>query len=173
MSKNNNKNYHSNKNNKNKNSQQNQNTDIKKGHGSVNNGVFVYSGVITVGELAKQLDIPVGTIIQELFKAGKMLTINALLDDELIGEICLNHNVDFRKEDVAEVENFEKYGMNMKEENKVERAPVVQLWDMLTMVKLLLLMLFVAQILSLGKLVQLLRVSALIKKNIMEKRLHS
>ena len=26
---------------------------------------------------------------------------------------------------VAEVENFEKYGMNMKEENKVERAPVV------------------------------------------------
>ena len=107
MSKNNNKNYHSNKNNKNKNSQQNQNTDIKKGHGSVNNGVFVYSGAITVGELAKQLDIPVGTIIQELFKAGKMLTINALLDDELIGEICLNHNVDFRKEDVAEVENFE------------------------------------------------------------------
>ena len=125
MSKNNNKNYHSNKNNKNKNSQQNQNTDIKKGHGSVNNCVFVYSGAITVGELAKQLDIPVGTIIQELFKAGKMLTINALLDDELIGEICLNHNVDFRKEDVAEVENFEKYGMNMKEENKVERAPVV------------------------------------------------
>ena len=40
MSKNNNKNYHSNKNNKNKNSQQNQNTDIKKGHGSVNNGIF-------------------------------------------------------------------------------------------------------------------------------------
>ena len=125
MSKNNNKNYHSNKNNKNKNSQQNQNTDIKKGHGSVNNGVFVYSGAITVGELAKQLDMPVGAIIQELFKAGKMLTINALLDDELIGEICLNHNVDFRKEDVAEVENFEKYGMNMKEENKVERTPVV------------------------------------------------
>ena len=73
----------------------------------VNGGVFTYTGAISVGELSKSLNIPVGDIIKFLFLQGKMITINTILDDELIGTICLEFGYDFEKKTIVAAENFE------------------------------------------------------------------
>ncbi len=74
----------------------------------VNGGVFTYTGAISVGELSKSLNIPVGDIIKFLFLQGKMITINTILDDELIGTVCLEFGYDFEKKKIVAAENFEE-----------------------------------------------------------------
>ena len=37
-----------------------------------------------------------------------MVTLNSTLDDEVIGELCLNYGYDFKKEKIVDVENFEE-----------------------------------------------------------------
>ena len=72
----------------------------------VNGGVFVYTGSITVSELSKQLGLNPSDIIKYLFLNKKMMvTINSTLDDEVIGELCLNYGYDFKKEKAVEEEN--------------------------------------------------------------------
>ncbi len=73
----------------------------------VNGGVFIYAGAISVGELSKSLNVPVGDIIKFLFLQGKMITINTILDDELIGTVCLEFGYDFEKKKIVAAENFE------------------------------------------------------------------
>ncbi|MCF0116792.1 MAG: translation initiation factor IF-2 [Bacilli bacterium] len=91
----------------------------------VNGGVFTYTGDITVSELAKQLNINSSDIIKKLFMSGKMVTINTTLDDELIGQICLEFGYDFKKEKVVSEENFEEIEIVDDEKNLEERPPVV------------------------------------------------
>ena len=74
----------------------------------VNGGVFVFTKALTVNELSQELNISVSDIIKTLFMAGKMVTINTTLDDELIGQICLEFGFDFKKEKVVSEENFEE-----------------------------------------------------------------
>ena len=63
----------------------------------VNNGVFVFTRNMSVGELAKELNIQVNDIIKFLFLEKKMMvTINQTLDDETIGLICLQFGYDFK-----------------------------------------------------------------------------
>ena len=78
----------------------------------VNGGVFVYTGAISTGELAKTLNIPLGDIIKFLFMQGKMVTINTILDDELIGLVCLEFGYDFEKKEIVAAENFEDLVIN-------------------------------------------------------------
>ena len=74
----------------------------------VNGGVFKYTGEVTVGELAKQLNLNSSDIIKYLFMNKKaMVTINQTLSDDLIAEVCINYGYDFQKEDVVNKENFE------------------------------------------------------------------
>ena len=40
----------------------------------VNGGVFVYTGAISAGELAKTINVPIGDVIKFLFLQGKMVT---------------------------------------------------------------------------------------------------
>ena len=92
----------------------------------INGGVFTYTGSITVSELAKQLGQNPSDIIKYLFLNKKsMVTINSVLDDEIIGELCLNYGYDFKKEKIVEMENFEELEIIDDETNLVERAPIV------------------------------------------------
>ena len=92
----------------------------------VNNGVFVYTQTMSVGELAKQLDINVNEIIKFLFLEKKMMvTINQTLDDETIGLICLQFGFDFKKEKIVSEENFEEVEIIDNPEDLLPRAPVV------------------------------------------------
>lgn len=91
----------------------------------INNGVFVFTKALTVGELAKELNINASDIIKKLFLQKKLVTINQYLDDETIGEICLEFGCDFKKEEIINEEDFEKAQIEDKEEDLKERPPVV------------------------------------------------
>ena len=79
---------------------------VDKPRTKVNGGVFVYTGAISTGELSKSLNVPLGDIIKFLFMQGKMVTINTILDDELIGLVCLEFGYDFEKKTIVAAENF-------------------------------------------------------------------
>ncbi len=92
----------------------------------VNGGVFTYTGTITVSELAKQLGQNPSDIIKYLFLNKKMMVnINSVLDDEYIGELCLNYGYDFKKEKIVEMENFEDLDIVDDVKDLKERPPVV------------------------------------------------
>ncbi len=91
----------------------------------VNGGIFVYTGDITVSQLSKELNIPATSIIRFLFMQGKMVTLNQNLDDELIGEICLEFGYDFKKEKVVSEENFEEIEIVDDPSSLKERSPIV------------------------------------------------
>ena len=67
----------------------------------VTNQVFVFTKSLTVGELAKELNVNPSDIIKKLFLQKKLVTINNYLDDDTIGEICLEFGFDFKKEPIA------------------------------------------------------------------------
>ena len=91
----------------------------------VNNGVFVFTKSLTVGELAKELNVNASDIIKKLFLQKKLVTINNYLDDQTIGEICLEFGYDFKKQEIVHEEDFEKAEIQDKEEDLVERPAVV------------------------------------------------
>ncbi len=90
----------------------------------VNGGVFIYTGAISVSELAKSLNIQVSDIIKFLFLQGKMITINTVLDDELIGLVCLEFGYDFQKKTIVAAENFEDIVVN-DDPSKLKPRPAV------------------------------------------------
>ncbi|MBR2505486.1 MAG: translation initiation factor IF-2 [Bacilli bacterium] len=91
----------------------------------LNGGVFTYTGAISVGELATALGVASSDIIKFLFLQKKMITINTVLDDELIGTICLEFGYDFEKKVIVEAENFEDLVIEDDPTKLVERPPVV------------------------------------------------
>ncbi len=97
----------------------------KKSNDGVNNGVFTYSGTITVGELAKELNIQASEIIKYLFLSKRMVTINQNLDDDTIGEICLQFGFDFKKEKIVDEEDFENIEVEDDPKDLKERPAVV------------------------------------------------
>ncbi|MGM9873729.1 MAG: translation initiation factor IF-2 [Bacilli bacterium] len=91
----------------------------------VNQGVFTYTGAISVLELSNTINVPANEIIKFLFMQGKMININTILDDELIGLVCLEYGLDFQKKVVVEAENFEDLQINDDPKEMKERPPVV------------------------------------------------
>ena len=63
----------------------------------VKNGVFIFSKPFTVEQLSQQLNKTSSEILKYFFIKGKMKNINSLLDEEEIGELCLEYNFDFEK----------------------------------------------------------------------------
>ena len=91
----------------------------------INGGVFIYSKPLTVGELAENLNVTASEIIKYFFMGGKMVTINTTLNDDMIGEICLNYGYDFKKEEVVSEIDFDKIVIDDDESVLVERPAVV------------------------------------------------
>ncbi len=77
-------------------------------YAKVNGGVFLYNKPISVAELSKAINVPTSAIIKYLFLNGKAVTINQILDDEMIGTLCLEFGYDFKKEEPSvSAEHFE------------------------------------------------------------------
>ncbi len=93
--------------------------------GKVNDGVFVYTGNISVNELAKQLDVLASDIIKYFFMKGQIININSILDDEMIGTICLEYGYDFQKKEIVDAEDFENLQIQDEEKDLQPRPPVV------------------------------------------------
>ncbi len=92
----------------------------------VQNGVFVFTNPLTVAEFATKLNKPAAEIIKYFFMKGKMYSLNKLLTEEEIGEVCLEFNYDFEKKlQLDETNVIDNLIVEDKEEDKVKRAPVV------------------------------------------------
>lgn len=81
--------------------------------------------VLTVGELADKIKVPVAQLIKKLFMAGKMLNVNSELDFDAAGDIALEYNYIAELEEQVDV--IEEL---LKEEDEDEalmtpRPPVV------------------------------------------------
>jgi translation initiation factor IF-2 len=87
--------------------------------------VFIYNEPMTLAAFAAKLNKPAAEIVKFLFLNKKMITMNAMIDDETIGLVCLHYGLDFKKEKLVAAENIEDYSMDDDVKSLEERAPVV------------------------------------------------
>ena len=87
--------------------------------------VFLYNEPMTLAAFAAKLNKPAAEIVKFLFLNKKMVTMNAMIDDETIGLVCLHYGLDFKKEKLVAAENIEEYTMDDAATSLEERAPVV------------------------------------------------
>jgi translation initiation factor IF-2 len=91
----------------------------------VSGDVFLYNEPMTLAAFAAKLNKPAAEIVKFLFLNKKMITMNAMIDDETIGLVCLHYGLDFKKEKLVAAENIEDYSMDDDAKSLEERAPVV------------------------------------------------
>jgi len=86
--------------------------------------VIVVADSITVGELAKTLNLPVTNLIGELFKNGIVATINQRIDFETVSIIIeeLGLDVEIQKKESS---SLSERRVHILSENAVERPPIV------------------------------------------------
>jgi translation initiation factor IF-2 len=97
----------------------------KKTQGEVENGVFVYSGPMTLDQLCKRLGISASDTIKAFLMEGKMISLNTTLNDDLIAEICINNNLDFKKDENATSDDFTRIPIFNKDSDIDPRPAVV------------------------------------------------
>ena len=91
----------------------------------VDENVLLYKEGMTVKELADLLDVSTGEIIKKLMGLGIMATLNNSLSFDSVEVLALDYNKTVKKEETADISNFENYEIEDREEDLVERPPVV------------------------------------------------
>lgn len=86
---------------------------------------IVFSGTLTVGELAKKLGKEPSEIIKKLMFLGVMATINQELDKDSIELIAGDYGVEVEEEIIIDETNFEEIEIEDDPEKLQERPPVV------------------------------------------------
>ena len=95
----------------------------KEQNGVLKDGVFIYSGPLTLDQLCKKIGISATETIKKFLISGKFISLNTVLSDDLIADICLENNFDFKKEDTNS-SDFTTAKVFSKDD-KDERPPVV------------------------------------------------
>ncbi|AUF83506.1 translation initiation factor IF-2 [Mesoplasma syrphidae] len=89
-------------------------------------GVFVYTGPLSVTEFASKVGKSTADILKFFFNQGLMMNQNMMLSEEQMGELALEFGFDFKKEESLTKENiFEQLQVADKPEDLVDRAPIV------------------------------------------------
>ncbi len=87
--------------------------------------VIVYKENMTIGDLAKALDVTSGEVIKKLFNLGMMVNINSPISYENAEILVLDYNKELKKEEKTDVTNFEEYEVMDDPKDLVKRPPVV------------------------------------------------
>lgn len=87
--------------------------------------VITYHDTLTVSELAEKLGKEASEIIKKLMFLGVMATKNQDLDDDAIELIAGEYGVEVKKEEKVDETDLEHYIIEDREEDLVERPPVV------------------------------------------------
>jgi len=89
-------------------------------------GVFVYTGPLTIAEFALKINKPVTEIVKYFFKQGLMLNQNTLLSEDQIAELAIENGYDFKKENIVTKENLlETFQVEDDPKSLVTIPPVV------------------------------------------------
>lgn len=92
---------------------------------NTNENVVLYKEGMTIGDLAKAIGISASEIIKKLFLQGIMVTINNTISFENAEILVLDYDKELKREETADVTNFEEFEIVDNPEDLVERAPVV------------------------------------------------
>jgi translation initiation factor IF-2 len=87
--------------------------------------VVLYTDGMTISELANQLGLNGAEIIKKLFMLGIITNINSPISFENAEILVLDYSKQLKKEETADVSNFEEYEINDDAESLVLRAPIV------------------------------------------------
>ncbi|MCI8778790.1 MAG: translation initiation factor IF-2 [Bacilli bacterium] len=90
-----------------------------------NENVVLYSDDMTVGKLADLLNVPSTELVKKLFLLGIMATVNNNITFETAELLVVDYNKELKREETADVTNFEEYEIIDNEADLVKRAPVV------------------------------------------------
>ncbi len=92
---------------------------------SNNENIVLYSEDMTVGKLANLLNVPSTELVKKLFLLGIMATVNNNITFETAELLVSDYNKELKKEETADVTNFEEYEIIDNATDLVKRAPVV------------------------------------------------
>ena len=87
--------------------------------------IVLYKENMTVGQLAKELNINSAELVKKLFSLGIMATINNSISFENAEILVLEFGKELKKEESVDVANFEEYEIIDSESDLISRPPVV------------------------------------------------
>ena len=87
--------------------------------------VILYKENMTVAEFANLLEIASVELVKKLMALGVMANINQSIDYDSASIIASEYDKVLKKEETADISNFEQFEIEDREEDLVERPPVV------------------------------------------------
>jgi len=90
-----------------------------------NENVVLYKENMTIGSLADAIGVPSSEIIKKLFALGLMVNINSPITFENAEILIEDYGKTLKKEDVADITNFENFEVHDDEKDLENRPPVV------------------------------------------------
>ena len=87
--------------------------------------VILYSNGMSVSDLASLLNVGVGEVLKKIMGLGMMLTLNSAIDFDTAEIIVSDYSKTLKSDTTRDEVNFEELEIEEKEEDLVERAPVV------------------------------------------------
>ena len=90
-----------------------------------NENVVLYKENMTIAELAKAMGVNSTELIKKLFSLGFMVNVNSAVSFDQAEILVLDYGKELKKEETANVANFEEFEVHDKDEDLVSRPPVV------------------------------------------------
>ena len=98
---------------------------LQKNEAVQDDNVILYKDGITVSELANMLNVAAVELVKKLMGLGVMANVNQSIDFETAEVLVADYNKTLKKEETADISNFENFEIEDREEDLVERPPVV------------------------------------------------
>lgn len=99
---------------------------FKKVEVGIQNGIFIYVEPLTIDEFSKKIGRPAVELIKYFFLKGISFTLNTLLTEEQMGEICLELGYDFQKQVQINEENFlDNISIDDHSDDLQKRPPII------------------------------------------------
>lgn len=92
---------------------------------SLNDNVILYKENMTIGQLADALGVNSSELVKKLFSLGIIATINNAISFENAELLVIDYDKELKREETADVTNFEEYEIIDADEDLETRPPVV------------------------------------------------
>ena len=92
---------------------------------NISDNIILYKENMTVKELSEALNVPSSEIIKKLFMLGIMANVNNSITLENAELIVSDYDKELKREEQADITNFEEYEVIDDEKDLIERPPVI------------------------------------------------
>ena len=87
--------------------------------------IIIYKENMTIGDLASTMNIAPAEFVKKLFSLGLMVNINSPISFENAELLVSDYDKELKREQQANIANFEEYEIKDREDDLIPRAPVV------------------------------------------------